>query len=57
MTELCYKFVIPEGDRPGSRTLNIIPTPRPYGERVRVRGGDIRKRRSEQPPLIPTFSP
>ncbi len=34
-----------------------IPSPRSYGERVRVRGGGTYERPSERPPLIPTFSP
>ncbi len=34
-----------------------IPSPRACGERVRVRGGGIRQRFNEFPPLIPTFSP
>src|SRR5690606_20211577 len=34
-----------------------VPSPRPYGEKVRMRGGGIRKRRRKLPPLTPTLSP
>jgi hypothetical protein len=33
----------------------IVPSPRPYGERVRVRGGN--KLRYSKLPLTPTLSP